>query len=170
MRYFIIIIIIITVACCKTKSLRDEIEVYFSPGLVEHEYIDKEMLESVKTPERILEIPLSNYSFLDSIFSNPKFGTASEAVPPYIFVKYNSILYKIGGNRVIEAGDKTFMISENDDYRIKCLIHFYDFIDKDNLVSLQEIKQFGLPDNYKYNPSDPHKPTKPFIKLILKEK
>ena len=119
MRYFIIIIIIINVSCCKTKSPRDEIEVYFSPGLVEHEYIDKEMLESVKTPERILEIPLSNYSFLDSIFSNPKLGTASEAVPPYIFVKYNSILYKIGGNRVIEAGDKTFMISENDDYRIR---------------------------------------------------
>ena len=43
MRYFIIAILIITVVCCKTKNPRDEIEVYFSPGLVEHEYIDKEI-------------------------------------------------------------------------------------------------------------------------------
>ena len=136
---------------------------------MEYEYIDTGLLESLKTPDRIYEITLNDYAFMDSIFSNPNTDAAGEAVSPRIFIKYNSILYRIGENRIVEYKDKAFVISEKDDYWIKCLIHFYDFIDKDDLLFLHEIRQFGLPYNYKYRPSDPHKPTKPFIKLILKE-
>ncbi len=59
------------------------------------------------------------------------------------------------------------MISERDNYRIKSIIHFYDFIDKEDLKNFQEIKRFGIPADYHYIPSDPNSPTKPFVKIVL---
>ena len=39
-----------------------------------------------------------------------------------------------------------------------------------DLKDLKEIKKFGTPNNYEYCPSDPQKPTKQLVKLVLKEK
>ncbi len=64
---------------------------------------------------------------------------------------------------------ETYSLSEEDTYRIKSIVHFYDYIDEDNLEELKEIKQFGIPHNYDYCPSNPQKPTKQFIKLMLIE-
>ena len=167
MKFYIVTIIILTVCCCKTESPIDNVEVYFSPGLVEHEYIDPGTIDSIKKPDRIYVITSSDYSFLHGIISDSEIETKRNALPPYIFIKYNSILYIIGGNRVIESEKKAFMISERDDYRIKSIIHFYDFIDKEDLKNIQEIKRFGIPADYHFIPSDPHSPTKLFVKIVL---
>ena len=168
MKFYIVTIIILTVCSCKTKPPRDNIEVYFSPGLVEYEYIDPGAIDSIKTPDRIYVITSSDYSFLHGIIFDYEIETQKKALPPYIFFKYNSILYIIGGNRVIESEKKTFMISERDDYRIKSIIHFYNFIDKEDLKNIQEIKRFGIPADYHFIPSNPHSPTKPFVKIVLR--
>lgn len=75
MKYYIVMIIILTVCCCKTKPARDNVEVYFSPGLVEHVYIAPETIDSIKTPDRIYVITSSDYSFLHGIIFDPEIET-----------------------------------------------------------------------------------------------
>lgn len=156
------------VCCCKPNTDNEKIEAIFSPGIVEYNYINTNLIDSINIPVIIEKISLSDYSFLHSILSSLKKEMGNEATPPYIFIKFNSIQYKIGENRIVETEKNAFAISESEDYRIRCIIHFYDFIDKETLDYLQEIKQFGMPTDYQYKPSDPHKPTKPFVKIVLK--
>ena len=171
MRNFIAIIIILTICCCKTNSsMEEDTEVVFSPGLVEYNLLNTEIVDSIKKPDSTNEIPSSDYFFLSALFSDLKIEATNDAKPPFIFIKFNSIQYILGKNRIIETGNKTFIISEFDDYRIKCIIHFYDFIDQESLRLLPEIKRFGMPGNYQFIPSDTHEPTKPFIKLILRKR
>lgn len=167
MRQIITSIILIAICSCKPNIPEDNIEVVFSPGQVEFNRINTEVINSIKQPPKIHEITSSDYSFLSDILSRSKEETTNKEKPPYIFVKLDSITYVIGDNRVIETNKNRFSISESEAYRIKCIIHFYDFIDITELQSMQEIQQFGMPDNYKYCPSDPCLPPEPFVKIVL---
>lgn len=169
MRNFIAIIIILTICCCKTNHPKEDTKAVFSPGLVECNLLNMETVDSIKKPDCINKIPSSDYLFLSGLLSNPKMETTFDAQPPFIFIKFNSIRYILGKNRVIETENKKMIISEFDDYRIKCIIHFYDFIDQESLRLLPEIKRFGMPADYQFIPSVPHKPTRPFVKIVLQE-
>jgi hypothetical protein len=167
MRYIIAIITMLAICSCKPSAPEDDIEVVFSPGLVEFNSMNTEIIHSIKKPDKIYKITSNDYSFLYGVLASPKPEITSKAEPPYIFIKLDSIQYTIGENRVMETDKKSFSISENEDYRIRCIIHFYDFIERADLQDMREIKQFGIPANYKYCHSDPHKPAKPFVKIIL---
>ena len=65
---------------------------------------------------------------------------------------------------------KRIRCQRQDAYKIKLIVHYYDYIDSTDLKDLKEIKKFGTPNNYEYCPSDPQKPTKQLVKLVLKEK
>ena len=157
----------VAICCCKPSIPGDDIEVVFSPGLVEFNHINPDIINSIKQPEKIYKIESNDYSFLYDIFYFPQKETASKAKSPYIFVKFDSMTYIIGKNLVIETNKKAFSISESEAYRIKCIIHFYDYIDNAELQGMQEILKFGMPPNYKYCPSDPNLPLKPFVKIVL---
>ena len=79
--------------------------------------------------------------------------------------------YILGDNRVVECeGRRNFVLSEYEEYRIKCLVHFYDFIQEEHVAELNEIKKFGMPPNYKYKDFDLITFLKsPDIKIILQE-
>ncbi|EFU31271.1 hypothetical protein [Segatella buccae] len=149
--------------------MEEDTEVVFSPGLVEYNLLNTEIVDSIKKPDSTNEIPSSDYFFLSALFSDLKIEATNDAKPPFIFIKFNSIQYILGKNRVIETENKKFIISEFDDYKIKCIIHFYNFIDKESLELLPEIKRFGMPADYQFIPSVPHKPTRPFVKIVLQE-
>lgn len=169
MRYFVAIIITLTICCCKTNTPKEDTEAVFSPGLVEGDLLNMETVDSIKKPDSINKIPSSDYLFLSGLLSNPKMETTFDAQPPFIFIKFNSIRYILGKNRVIETENKKFIISEFDDYKIKCIIHFYNFIDKESLELLPEIKRFSMPADHQFIPSVPHKPNRPFVKIVLQE-
>ena len=169
MKYIVAIITVLAIFNCKPKDQRKDIEIVFSPGLVEFNNMNTEVINSIKHPDETHRINSSDYSFLQSVLSSPKKEIKKEAIPPLIWIKLDTITYAIGVNRVIKSNDKHYSISEKEMHRVKCIIHYYDFIDKANLLDMKEIKAFGMPNNYNYSPSDPHKPTKPLVKLILKE-
>ena len=169
MRQIITSIILIAICSCKPSISGDDIEVVFSPGLVEFNHINMEVINSIKQPYKVHKITSSDYSFLYDILSFPKIETTSKAIPPYIFLKFDSITYVIGNNRVIESPPQVFSMSESEAYRIKCIIHFYDFIENAELQGMKEIQQFGMPDNYKYCPSNPNLPPEPFVKIVLQK-
>ena len=152
---------------CKQNLSEEYIEVVFSPGLVEYNNMKSEIFDSFGNPDRIHVISSSEYSFLRDVFSNPKRDTVGKANPPYVFVNFNSVQYVIGTNHVVESKQKVFSISESENYRIKCIICFYDYIDNVDLLCMPEIKRFGVPTNYHYCYSDSRVPTKPFVKIVL---
>ena len=87
-------------------------------------------------------------------------ATAKHGINPPMYIKIDSTKYILGDNRVVECeGRRNFVLSEYEEYRIKCLVHFYDFIQEDDVTALNEVKKFGMPPNYKYKEID-------FIKFL----
>lgn len=167
MRYIIAIITMLAIYCCKSSNDREEVEVVFSPGIVEFNNTE-DIMSSIKTPDKILTITSNDYAFLLDVLSASRTETSSEATLPCILIKIEKTTYQLSVNDdVFKVNNKTYSLSDKDAYRIKSIVHFYDFIVKDDLQYFREIKQFGIPENYNFCPSDPHEPPKPFVKLLL---
>lgn len=87
-----------------------------------------------------------------------------------LLIKTDNSIYGIDANNALQNNNKAYSLSEKDAYKIKLIVHYYDYIDSTDLKDLKEIKKFGTPNNYEYCPSDSQKPTKQLVKLVLKEK
>lgn len=168
MKYFIAIITMLTIFSCK-PNYRKQIEVVFSPGLVELNHTNLNIITSIKKVDKTYNITSDDYTFLQATLSSLGEITQTKEESPCILIKVDNNIYSIGVHNTFQNNNKTYSLSEEDAYRIKSIVHFYDYIDEDNLEKLREIKQFGLPHNYDYCPSNPQKPTKQFIKLMLIE-
>ena len=82
-------------------------------------------------------------------------ATAKHGINPPMYIKIDSTKYILGDNRVVECeGRRNFVLSEYEEYRIKCLVHFYDFLQEEDVTALNEIKKFGMPPNYKHTEID----------------
>ncbi len=119
--------------------------------------------------DKAYTITSDDFTFLQASLSSLGETTQTKEESPCILIKVNNNIYSIGVHNTFQNNNKTYSLSEEDTYRIKSIVHFYDYIDEDNLEELKEIKQFGIPHNYDYCPSNPQKPTKQFIKLMLIE-
>ena len=159
----------LTIFSCKPNSSRKEIEVVFSPGLVELNHTNLNIITSLKKVDKAYTITSDDFTFLQASLSSLEETTQTKEESPCILIKVNNNIYSIGVHNTFQNNNKTYSLSEEDAYRIKSIVHFYDYIDEDNLEELKEIKQFGIPHNYDYCPSNPQKPTKQFIKLMLIE-
>lgn len=170
MRYIIAIITIITIFafyCCKSNNHRENMEVVFSPGFVDFNSMDDKLLNSASKPDRFIKVAAQEYCYLYDMLSSNRVETLKKPKPPCILLKIDTIVYIIGNNNVIKINDKAFPISAYEYYRIKCIIHYYDYFYVDDLCEMSEIKRYGMPENYQYVSTDPQKPPKPFVKIVL---
>lgn len=167
MRYAIIFIIMFVICSCGLNDNKKNIEVVFTPGLAELNLVDTIIIKSINHADKIYPISLSDYSLLIDILSCPNRETTKNVQSPCVLIMVGTVTYTLGENNVVQVNNKFYSISEREAYKIKCITHFYDFIEKADLYEMNEIKKFGMPDNYSYCPSDPNRPTKLFIKVML---
>lgn len=170
MKYIIAIITMLTIYSCRSSRHRENIEVVFYPGLVEFNDTDSGIINSIVEPDKVYTITSDDYTFLhDSLpsLTTQKLGEAKS--PCILLIKTDNSIYGIDANNALQNNNKAYSLSEKDAYRIKSIVHYYDYIDSTDLKDLKEIKKFGTPNNYEYCQSDPQKPTKQLVKQVLKE-
>ena len=165
---FLAIIAVVAVCSCQPAKPKKTINVVFGPGICEYStceidydyYLNK--VDSMKMQCYVHNISPSDYSFIVNTLNNKQkaVATAKHGINPPMYIKIDSTKYILGDNRVVECeGRRNFVLSEYEEYRIKCLVHFYDFIQEEHVAELNEIKKFGMPPNYKYKEID-------FIKFL----
>lgn len=171
MKYIIAIITVLTIYSCRPSRHRENIEVVFYPGLVEFNDTDSGIKNSIVEPDKVYTITSDDYTFLHDSLPSLTTQKLGEAISPCILlIKTDNSIYGIDANNALQNNNKAYSLSEKDAYKIKLIVHYYDYIDSTDLKDLKEIKKFGTPNNYEYCPSDPQKPTKQLVKLVLKEK
>lgn len=169
MKHFIVVLALLAICSCKTRQPRENIEVVFSPGLVDMNKIDPDIINSIKNPDKVYTITSDDYTFLQDVLSSSEEITPTKEETPRILMEIDDNICSIGVHNTFQSNGKTYYLSDKDAYRIKSIVHFYDYIDEVNLQDIKEIKQFGIPNNYEYCSSEPNKPTKSFVKIVLKE-
>lgn len=154
------------------------ISAVYTPGIVEYNVGDKDMyseyiehykqeIKSNRLPDRIYGMTPKDYAIMYDVLSSPKEETTKRIMPAPIVIKFGSNLYVIGDNRVVEANGKTYLISEYEDYQIKCLVHYYDNFYGEYLLYMKEIRKYGVPANHLYIPFDPNRRPKLTAKVLL---
>ena len=131
--------------------------------------IDSDIINSIKKTDKVYTITSDDYTFLHDVLSSPETILPTREETPRILIKVDDYICSISVHNTFQSNNKTYFLSDKDAYRIKSIVHFYDFIDEVNLQDIKEIKQFGIPNNYEYCSSEPNKPTKSFVKIVLKE-
>ena len=126
-------------------------------------------IELLKPTDKVYTITSDDYTFLHDVLSSPETILPTREETPRILIKVDDYICSISVHNTFQSNNKTYFLSDKDAYRIKSIVHFYDFIDEVNLQDIKEIKQFGIPNNYEYCSSEPNKPTKSFVKIVLKE-
>ncbi len=178
MRYNIIFFITLAICSCRQSNNSIVIRAVYPTGIVEYNACDNDMyskyveqykrkMKSQKIPDRIYCITPEDYSFMYDVLCSPKKETTKSVMPAPIVIKFNSIMYVIGDNRVVETNGKLFLISEYEDYKIKCLVHYYDNFSFEDLLIMNEVQKYGVPANYLHIPSDSNRPPKLTVKVLL---
>ena len=66
----------------------------------------------------------------------------AEAISPCILlIKTDNSIYGIDANNALQNNNKAYSLSEKDAYKIKLIVHYYDYIDSTDLKDLKEIKK-----------------------------
>ena len=160
---FLAIIAVVAACSCQPAKPKKTINVVFGPGIWEYStcvidydyYLNK--VDSMKMRCYVHNISPSDYSFIVNTLNNKQkaVATAKHGTNPPMYIKIDSTKYILGDNRVVECeGRRNFVLSEYEEYRIKCLVHFYDFLQEEDVTALNEVKKFGMPPNYKYTEID----------------
>ena len=160
---FLAFIAVFAVCSCQPAKPKKTINVVFGPGIWEYStcvidydyYLNK--VDSMKRQCYVHNISPSDYSFIVNTLNNKQKAetTAKLGINPPMYIKIDSTKYILGDNRVVECeGRRNFVLSEYEEYRIKCLVHFYDFLQEEDVTALNEVKKFGMPPNYKHTEID----------------
>ena len=72
MKHFIVIIALLAICSCKTRPHRENIEVVFSPGLVDMNKMDSDIINSIKKTDKVYTITSDDYTFLHDVLSSPE--------------------------------------------------------------------------------------------------
>ncbi len=150
MKKFLFIFIVTIYGCVnQSNQSKKTVEVYFFSGDSE----DSPIVDSSNTfktdSAMTYKAIVSEYIFLLDVVSMHKEEINKEIKPPTNFIKIGSVQYTIGNNRVVKVGGKHFMISEREEYRIKSIVHYYDFMCLEDVVSCPEVIKYGIPTNYR---------------------
>lgn len=176
MRNLLFICILLMMSCCSSNTDDRTVEAVFIPGVVDFSssVIDTDYyyhkVDSIKNMAYYkYTISENAFHYLTETLDKQVPIVKTHGINPPIYLKIGQKKYILGNNRVLETGDRRVRISEYEDYKIKCLIHFYDFMYEDDVSSLPEVRKFGMPVNYWFSGDTRHLYTNvPEIKIIIK--
>ncbi len=157
------------VFCCCHRVSKGSAGAVFSPGQTSGYILNTEIYNSVKEVDKLYKVTSSDYAFLCNCLTKSREEVKQRAISPYIFISLDSVLYVLGHNRVVLTEHRAFLISQSEEYRIKSMFHYYDYQDDCFLPEMEEIKRFGVPNNRQFMATDPKKPIKLFVKVIIQE-
>ncbi len=170
MKQNILTIVITLLAFCGChRPIKGRVGAAFSPGYTDGCLLNTRIYDSIKEVDSIYKVTSSDFAFLSNCLTKYRRDTKRRVSSPYIFIKFDSVLYVLGHNRVVFTKHRTFSISQNEEYRIKCIFHYYDYQDDNFLPGLEEIRRFGVPANRHFKAIDPKSPAKAFVKVVLYE-
>ena len=164
----IMMIMLLTLLGC-FKAPKGQVGAVFSPGYTDGSLLNTRIYDAVKEVSRTYKVSSSDYAFLNNCLVKNQEGARLKVISPYLYIKLDGLLYVLGANCVVLTDYGTFSISQNDEYRIKCMFHYYDYQDDCFLLEMEEVRRFGVPAKRHFIAPDPDKPTKPFVKVILQE-
>ena len=96
MKHFIVIIALLAICSCKTRPHRENIEVVFSPGLVDMNKIDPDIINSIKKTDKVYTITSDDYTFLHDVGAPDKpCGVGCADVNPKTVAKRYMIVQKV---------------------------------------------------------------------------
>lgn len=168
-----ILFVLLTLCGCTNRMSQSKkmVEVIFHPGFVEdcsHVDFPKNICAELGVE---FEITPSEYASLFNILAGNREKTKPLILPPCIFVTFDTVhQYVLGNNRVVKAKDNFYVISEEEEYRVKSIVHYYDFFYEEDLASFPEVRKYGIPANYHHVLRNRNTPPKSFAKIILAEK
>ncbi len=163
------IVIMLLAFCGCHSSLKGRVGAAFSPGYTDGCLLNTRIYDSIKEVDSIYKVTSSDLAFLSNCLTKYRRDTKQRVTSPYMFIKMDSVLYILGHNRIVLTKHRTFSISQNEEYRIKCIFHYYDYQDDDFLLDLEEIRRFGVPASRHFKAINPMSPAKAFVKVILFE-
>lgn len=149
MKKFLLIFFVVVCGCVNlSRQQKKTVEAYFFSGDSEDSPIIVSPNSFIADSAVTYKIMAGEYNYLLGVVNKHKGEIIKQIKPPTIFIKIGTIQYVVGGNRVVKVGRKKILISEREEYRIKSIIHYYDFMCHEDVKSCPEIRKYGIPSNY----------------------
>ncbi len=176
---------LLVVAYGCTNSSSDQgtmIEAVFHPGFVEDcSHLDFPLISNDQNMVLNFKITASEYTYIADILRNKrivsakvlcdyKIRTKKNIKTPCVFIKLDADKYVLGNNGVVkDTKEESFVVSDLDIYRIKSILHYYDFFYEEDLDAFPEVRKYGIPANYQHI-FNRKMPPAPFVKVVLTER
>lgn len=184
MKKLLFFLLIAVCGCTSNSSHHGKtIEAVFHPAFVEDcSHLDFPIDYNNRFTALNFRITPSEYSYMADILRykkivsaktlcGNKIKTIDNVKPPCVFIKLDTGKYVLGNNGIVKDSLNVFAISDLDVYRIKTILHYYNFFYEEDLWDFPEVRKYGIPANYhhqvlrKKNAPPPY-----FVRVMLKEK
>ena len=155
---------------CNIGSQRKEMDVVYFRGDPEftNHVSEKDIKRFNCETSETIRISRSDLDFIIDGLQNRKTFNDPIENTPLVYLKVDSLERFFGNsNYITDINGIKYKADDYFLYFIRSKIHYYNYLDKDDLSYRKEIKKYGIPKDYKHNVSDRNKPKKEINKVIL---
>ena len=155
---------------CNIGSQRKQMEVVYFRGDPEftNHVSEKDMKRFNCETSETIRISRADLDYIIDGLQNRKTFNDLEDNTPLVYLKVDTLERFFGNsNFITNVNGIKYKTDDYFLYFIRSKIHYYNYLDKDDLSYRKEIKKYGIPKDYKHNVSDRNKPKKEINKVIL---
>ena len=155
---------------CNIGSQKKEMEVVYFRGDPEFpiRISEKDLKRLNCETSETIRISRADFNYIIDGLQNRKTFNDSKENTPLVYLKVDSLERFFGNsNYITDINGIKYKADDYFLYFIRSKIHYYNYLDKDDLSYRKEIKKYGIPKDYKYKVSDRNKPKKEINKVIL---
>lgn len=155
---------------CNIGSQRKQMEVVYFRGDPEftNHVSEKDIKRFNCETSETIRISRSDLDFIIDGLQNRKTFNDLGDNTPLVYLKVDTLERFFGNsNFITNLNGIKYKTDDYFLYFIRSKIHYYNYLDKDDLSYRKEIKKYGIPKDYKYKSSDRNKPKKEINKVIL---
>ena len=155
---------------CNIGSQKKEMEVVYFRGDPEftNHVSEKDIKRFNCETSETIRISRADFDYIIDGLQNRKTFNDLGDNSPLVYLKVDTLERFFGNsNFITNLNGIKYKTDDYFLYFIRSKIHYYNYLDKDDLSYRKEIKKYGIPKDYKYNLSDRNKPKKEINKVIL---
>lgn len=155
---------------CNIGSQRKQMEVVYFRGDPEftNHVSEKDIKRFNCETSETIRISRADLDYIIDGLQNRKTFNDLEDNTPLVYLKVDTLERFFGNsNFITNLNGIKYKTDDYFLYFIRSKIHYYNYLDKDDLSYRKEIKKYGIPKDYKYKSSDRNKPKKEINKVIL---
>lgn len=170
----IIVFAFITLITCANLHKKETITIFYRKGVVETPitrqcYIFKELCNSEKSSDTVF-VTDKEFLLIKKGIENRRIMKEKVECDTRLFLKMDFIEICFGEMGCISNCEgKRIQLDSKIEYLIKSESGYYNYFEKENLISDKEIRTFGIPTSYKYQENEINRHEK-YIKAIITTK